>query len=153
MLLALRAVLLALFIAAPVGGHSPEAELQRLADDYAADPALTQAVTFGVRLGEAAWTVAAQPATPDEPARVTVTRGEPKGPAFVYVTSAETFARIASGRLHPLTAMAQRVQPSVPTPMEVETVNGFSMDAAARRAVLSVSFHFFTMAGIGRPHS
>lgn len=107
MLIALRTVLLALFIAAPVGGHSPEADLHRLAEDYASDPALTRAVTFGVRIDGADWTVTAVPAAGDEPAQVTVTRGEPDVPAFVYVTDDATFARIASGDLHALTAMAQ----------------------------------------------
>lgn len=65
-------------------------------------------------------------------------------PAFVYVTDAETFARIASGDLHALTAMAQ-ARVSDPVPMQLETANGFEMDDAGRAAFLSVSFHFFTM--------
>lgn len=147
MLIALRAVLLALFIAAPVGGQSPEADLKRLAADYADDPALTRPVTFGVRVGEDAWTVSAKPGTGGEAARVTVTPGAPEVPAFVYVTDTETFARIAAGDLHALTAMAQ-ARASDPTPVRLESVNGFSMDGAGRAAFLSVSFHFFTT---GRP--
>ena len=143
MMMALRVVLLALFIAAPVGGKSFRADLERLAADYAADPALLQPVTFGVRVDDEAWTVSARPAADGKPAEVTVSAGEPDVPAFVYVTDSATFARIASGDLHALTAMAQ-ARASDPTPMRVETVNGFEMDAAGRNAFLSVSFHFFT---------
>lgn len=64
-------------------------------------------------------------------------------PAFVYDTDVETFARIAAGEIHALTTMAQ-ARASDPTPMQVDTVNGFEMDEAGRAAFLSVSFHFFT---------
>src|SRR5690606_704211 len=67
----------------------------------------------------------------------------PGVPAFVYVTDAATFARIASGEVHALTTMAQ-ARASDPTPMQLDTVNGFEMDEAGRAAFLSVSFHFFT---------
>lgn len=143
MLIALRAVLLALFIAAPVVGQSPEADLRRLAEDYARDPALTRPVTFGVRVGDATWTVAAVPATKDDAASVSVTAGAPGVPAFVYVTDTDTFVRIASGDLQALAAMRQ-ARASDATPMHLETVHGYEMDAAGREAFLSVSFHFFT---------
>lgn len=143
MLIALRAVLLALFIAAPVGDQSPEADLQRLAADYATNPALTRPVTFGVRVSGDSWTVSAFPATEDDPARVMVTPGEPELAAYVYVTDSETFSRIASGDLQALTAMT-RARGSDATPILVETVNGCKTDIAGRAAFLSATLHFFT---------
>ncbi|HZD52944.1 MAG TPA: cupin domain-containing protein [Woeseiaceae bacterium] len=117
--------------------------LERLAGDYARDPSLMYPVTFGVRIGADDWTVSAVPVSADKAASVTVTSGAPEVPTFVYSTNAETFARVASGDLHALTAMAQ-AHASDPTPMQLETVNGWEMDDAGRAAFLSVSFHFFT---------
>lgn len=142
MLIVLRVVLLALFIAAPVGGHSPGTDLRRLAADYAVDPALTRPVTFGLRIDGADWTVAAVPSIEGELAKVTVTRGAPEVPAFVYVTDGATFARIAAGELHALTLMNQ-ARASGPALVELEPVNGLATDAAGRAAFLSASFHFF----------
>lgn len=147
MLITLRAALLALFVAAPVGGQSPRSDLERMAEDYAADPALVRPLTFGVRIDDGSWTVSADPANDGEPAEVTVETGEPEVPTFVYVTDAETFNRIARGDLQALTAMAQ-ARSSDPAPMRLEFVNGYEMDAAGREAFLSVSFHFFT---VGQP--
>src|SRR5690606_26031244 len=107
MLIALRALLLALFIAAPVGGQSPRSDLERMAEDYAADPALVRPVTFGIRIDDGSWTVSAVPAKDGQPAEVSVEAGEPGVPTFVYVTDRDTFARIARVDLHALTAMAQ----------------------------------------------
>lgn len=122
---------------------SPPEMLRRLAADYAEDPALKQPVTFGIRIGADAWTVTAVPAAQDAVAEVNVAAGPPSAPAFVYVTDPATFARIARGELHALTALAQ-ARASDPAPMRLEIVNGLAMDAAVRETFLSVSFHFFT---------
>ena len=135
--------LLALLAMMPAQGQSLEDELRRLARDYADDPSLTQFVTFGIRVDDEIWTIAATPAAEDAAASVTVTRGAPTVPAFVYSTDAATFARIASGDIQALTTMAQ-ARASDPTPMQLDTVNGFEMDDAGLSLFLSVSFHFFT---------
>lgn len=120
-----------------------EDEIRRLAQDYASDPSLVRSVTFGIRVEDESWTIAATPAAGNAAASVTVTRGAPTLPAFVYRTDATTFSRIASGDIHALTTMVQ-ARASDPTPMQLDTVNGFEMDDAGRSAFLSVSFHFFT---------
>ena len=122
---------------------SPGEALRRLAADYAEDPALKQPITFGIRIGADEWTVYGAPAAQNKPAEVSVEAGPPSEPAFVYVTDPATFARIARGDLHALTALAQ-ARASDPAPMRLEIVNGLEMDAAAREAFLSLSFHFFT---------
>lgn len=137
------ATLLALLAAAPASAQRPDDELRRLAQDYARDPSLTRPITFGVRIDDADWTIAATPKTDGKAANVTVSSGAPTVPAFVYVTGAATFARIASGDIHALTTMAQ-ARASDPTPMQLETVHDFAMDEAGQAAFLSVSFHFFT---------
>lgn len=137
------AALLVFLHAASLLAQTPDDELRRLAEDYARDPSLSFAVTFGVRVDDEAWTITAKPATETEAASVTVERGLPAVPAFVYVTDGETFERIASGEIHAPTTMVQ-ARASDPTPMRVETVNGFQMDESGRAAFLSVSFHFFT---------
>jgi mannose-6-phosphate isomerase-like protein (cupin superfamily) len=133
----------ALLAAPPATARTPEQDLRRLAVDYERDQSLTRAVTFGVRIDGADWTVSAIPAEGARPARVDVVRGAPASPAFVYATDATTFARIASGEIQALTAMVQ-ARSSDPTPLRLETVNGFEMDETGRAAFLSVSFHFFT---------
>ncbi|HEX7012023.1 MAG TPA: cupin domain-containing protein [Steroidobacteraceae bacterium] len=142
----LKSVLATLFIvlgAAPALARTAEDELRRLAEDYARDPSLDRAVTFGIRIDEQMWTIVAKPATESEAASVVVERGAPTVPAFVYETDSKTFARIVAGEIHALTTMAQ-ARSSDPAPMRVDTVNGFQMDEAGRAAFLSVSFHFFT---------
>ena len=137
------ATFFAFLTASPVAAQTPEDELRRLAEDYARDPSLNLAITFGIRIDDDDWTIAAKPATGSEAANVTVERGAPTVPAFVYDTDVETFARIAGGDIHALTTMAQ-ARASDPTLVQVDTVNGFEMDEAGRAAFLSVSFHFFT---------
>jgi mannose-6-phosphate isomerase-like protein (cupin superfamily) len=137
------ATLLALLAAAPAAAQRPDEELRRLAEDYARDPSLTQPITFGMRIDDADWIIAATPKADGKAANVTVSPGVPAVATFVYVTDAATFARIAAGEVHALTTMAQ-ARASDPTPMQLDTVNGFEMDEAGRAAFLSASFHFFT---------
>ena len=139
----LLSCLLALGAVLPALSQTHEDEIRRLALDYASDPNLTLPSTFGIRVDDETWTIVAVPATANSAPSVTVTKGAPEVPAFVYVTDGATFARIAAGDIHALTTMAQ-ARASDPTPMTLDTVNGFEMDDAGRRAFLSVSFHFFT---------
>lgn len=148
MLIALRVILLALFVAAPLGQQDTRAALERLADTYSHDPALIP-VTFGVRIDDADWTVTAKPAGEAADARVTVTRGAPDVPTFVYVTDSAPFARIVSGAMHALTALAW-ADPSEPARLRLQAVNGWDMDKEGRAAFLSVSSHFFP-AGLPEP--
>lgn len=67
MLIALRAILLALFIAAPFGEHAAEADLQEAADDYAHGAVLACPLTPGLPLDLDLdhWTAAGEHATAD----------------------------------------------------------------------------------------
>jgi hypothetical protein len=141
MLIALRVILLALFVAAPLGQQDTRAALERLADRYQQDPQLIP-VTFGVRIDGSDWTVTATPADAAEGARVTVTRGAPGVPTFVYVTDRATFARLVSGGVHALTALSW-TDSREPARLYLQAVNGWDMGADGRAAFLSVSSHFF----------
>lgn len=55
MLITLRAILLALFVAAPFGEHRSEANLQQIDDGYVGDAVLTCPVTPGVPLDIDRW--------------------------------------------------------------------------------------------------
>lgn len=140
MLIALRVILLALFVAAPLGQQDTRADLERLADHYRQDPALIP-VTFGVRIDDSDWTVTATRGDDAEGARVTVTRGAPHVPTFVYVTDRATFARLVSGAVHALTALSW-TDSGEPARLQLQAVNGWDMDQG-RAAFLSVSSHFF----------
>ena len=138
-------VLCAVLVPADVqaAGQEIEQQIRDLAQDYADDPSLVRRVTFGIRVDDESWTVEAKPADGNSAATVSVNRGTPTVPAFVYSTDAATFFRVASGDLHALTTMVQ-ARASDPTPMQLDTVNGFEMDEEGRNLFLSVSFHFFT---------
>jgi mannose-6-phosphate isomerase-like protein (cupin superfamily) len=136
-------LLFALGAAQLVLAQAPEDLIKQLAEDYANDPALTQPVTFGIRVDDETWTIVATPASGETAPSVTVRVGAPEVPAFLYITDGETFARIAAGDLHALTTMGQ-ARATDPTPMTLDVVNGFEMDEVGLGLFLSVSFHFFT---------
>lgn len=148
MLIALRVILLALFVAAPLGHQDTRTALERLAERYRDDPALIP-VTFGVRVGNSDYTVAATRAGEAGEARVTVTRGAPEVPTFIYVTDATTFSRIASGDLQSLTAMTG-TDGAGAAPLRLEATNGWDLDAEGLATLRSVSCHFFP-AGFAEP--
>jgi hypothetical protein len=124
-----------------------EAGLRRLVEDYREDPNI-QDVTFGVEVAGEAWTVAARRPAGGSPASVTLTRGEPQVPTFVWTTDRETFEKLVRGRMSAATAMAQAFHTDV-TPLRVRTVHGFTTNNDFSQNVFRpLIFHFWTM---GRP--
>jgi hypothetical protein len=61
------ATLLALLAPAPAWAQGPDDDLRRLAQDYARDPNLTAPLTFGMRIDDADWTIAADRCQPGSP--------------------------------------------------------------------------------------
>lgn len=121
---------------------SVEAEIARLADDYARDPMLRSGV-FGIRVDGETWTVSARRATSDEPASVTVTPGEPTTPAFIFETDADSFDRIRRGEVTAYTSMAKAFDTDA-APMEIRFTDGAQPNAELFEAIRSVAFHFWT---------
>ncbi|MGE3395970.1 MAG: hypothetical protein AB7H79_03600, partial [Sphingomonas sp.] len=120
-----------------------EAELNRLATDYAQDPFLID-VTFGVEVDGNVWTVDATPGSNSQPGTVTVTRGSPTVPTWVDGMSGATFRNIVERRISALTASVRASRAEV-TLMNPRMVNGMSHDAVDEsghdRSVLA---HFWT---------
>ena len=140
LMLSIPAVLLGLIVAMTPLAFADDGdwreEIERLAEDYEADTNRIDA-TFGLEIDGEAWTVAAAKDG------VSVSEGAPQVPAMVYATDAETFRRILAGDMSALTALAQ-ARASDPTPLRVETVNGFEFGPEALVELQSVLFHFFT---------
>jgi mannose-6-phosphate isomerase-like protein (cupin superfamily) len=127
---------------APAPAAYVEAELRRLAEDYARDPQLID-VTFGVEVDGNAWTVDATPGANGAPPQVTVTRGAPTVASWVDVMDGAVFRRIIDGRISILTASA-RANSAERVLVNPRLVNGFSFrQQAASNAYRSVLAHFW----------
>ncbi len=117
--------------------------LQRYADDYAQDPTLTTPHRFGIRVGEAEWTVDARPAADGRPAVAALRHGFPQTPSYFFTMDAATLSRLDQGEINALTAMG-KAHESDASPMDIGTMDGFSPGPDFVGEVLGVAFHFWT---------
>ncbi len=117
--------------------------LERFAEDYQRDPALTESVTFGVRVDGVWWHIEAHPATQAGSARVTVHEGKPPEPTFFFFTDLATLGKLDRGELNARTAMG-RARHSDPVPMDIDpTDEGFVWTDSVSQTVDAVANHFF----------
>ena len=137
-----------LLIAGPRPGRAQADEeaqsiLERFVADYRTDPSVTEPVDFGVRVDSAWWHVAAYPATDEDPARVTLSRGRPPDPTFFFFTDLATLGKLDRGELNARTAMG-RARHGDPVPMDIDpTDEGFVWTDSVSRTVDAVANHFF----------
>ncbi len=139
----LRIFIKLLLIALPLSSlHAAGAEdiLESYVEDFRGDPALHNTVAvFGVKVrGEGAWTVRAEG---DE--GVTLEKGLPPEPTFIYVTDMETLQKMDRGELAVITAMG-RARSSDPAPMDFELMEGFNPPAGFMDFFAPFTFHFWT---------
>lgn len=121
--------------------------LQAFAADFERDPMLTEPWTFGVRVGEAMYTIAARPASADRPADVSARAGAPGEPTFHYtVESREYLQKLHHGEMAALTLMARAFDTDV-TPMDIEFDEGFEPPEGFGAKLLPMTFHFWTRGG------
>lgn len=107
------------------------------ARDYESDPYLDGPQTFGVRVGEDWYTIAA------EPGDVRVTSGAPSEPVYFFVTDIETLNRIDRGEINALTGMAKARSTDF-APMDVDMMEGFQPADDFVGELLGTAFHFWT---------
>lgn len=125
---------------AQAGDSGPEEILSGYVEDFRADPASQDAETvFGVRIrGEGVWTVRAEGAE-----GVTLEKGVPPKPSFLYVTDMETLRKMDRGELAVITAMG-KARSSDPAPMDLELMEGFSPPEDFMHFFAPFTFHFWT---------
>lgn len=130
----------------PTRAQSPDdtrAILERFADDFRSDPALTEAVEFGIRVDGEWWRVDARPASESTPADVRVRDGRPQGTTFFFFLDGTTLRRLDRGEWNARTAMG-RARHSDPVPMDIDPTDpGFDWNDAAARRVDAVANHFW----------
>jgi mannose-6-phosphate isomerase-like protein (cupin superfamily) len=125
------------------GPDDTRAILERFADDFRSDPALTEAVEFGVRVDGEWWHVDARPASDSAPAYVAVREGRPQGTTFFFFLDGKTLRRLDRGEWNARTAMG-RARHSDPVPMDIDPTDpSFEWDDAAARRVDAVANHFW----------
>lgn len=117
--------------------------LKTYAADFARDPALREAVTFGVRSGDDFYTVDATPAAGNSKARVNVRKGEPSAPAFYYTFDEGYLKKLHHGDLNILTGMAKAFSTDV-TPMDIDVMEGYQPAADFGDTIIPFTFHFWT---------
>ncbi len=117
--------------------------LERFATDFSSDPALTESVTFGVRVDGAWWHIEADPATEAGSPSVLVREGKPREPTFFFFMDSATLGKLDRGELNARTAMG-RARHSDPVPMDIDpTDEGFVWTDSVSHKVNTVANHFF----------
>lgn len=118
--------------------------LQSYAADFENDPSLAQPVAFGVKVGEAFYTVEASPAKDDVAARVDVRAGAPKTPAFYFkVESSDWLGKLYRGEINALTSMAKAFETDY-APMDIDAMEGFTPPEDFGDTIIPFTFHFWT---------
>jgi len=144
-------------------GSAPTVEeiLRSYVEDFRADPAAAEAMTFGVRVsgeGGGEWhVVVAGKKEGAAAADVSLRSGLPAEPCAFYTLDLETLRRIDRGELNALTAMG-RARESDPTPMDIDFMPGFQPTPDFIVRFFPFTFHFFTrgfpeVVPFGREHS
>jgi mannose-6-phosphate isomerase-like protein (cupin superfamily) len=111
--------------------------------DYRSDPALTESVTFGVRVDGEWWHIEADPATGTGSPRVSLNEGTPSEPTFFFFMDSATLTKLDRGELNARTAMG-RARHSDPVPMDIDpTDEGFVWTDSVSQQVDAVANHFF----------
>jgi mannose-6-phosphate isomerase-like protein (cupin superfamily) len=130
----------------PALAQSPadtRAILERFADDFRSDPALTEAVEFGIRVDGEWWHVDARPASDSAPAYVAVREGRPQGTTFFFFMDGATLRRLDRGEWNARTAMG-RARHGDPVPMDIDPTDpSFDWNDDAARRVDAVANHFW----------
>lgn len=129
--------------------------IRSFAEDYARDPMAIDG-TFGIRLDALWWTVTVKRAqesyAPNErltfhrfgPHEVTVRNGMPEKPTWYFrIASKKVLDFIASGKVNAGTAAMQSFG-SDRVGVEIESMDGFDMDAGAEGAMYLALSHFWT---------
>lgn len=110
-------------------------ELQSFADSYQTD-ALREDINFGIKVDGKEWTVESKHGS------VRLLEGAPASPTFVYVLDHDTLQRVASGQFSGLTAMG-KARAGDPSPMQLESMDGFKPGDDFKAQFLSVTSHFW----------
>ena len=109
-----------------------------MAEEFCNEVSANSSLIFGVKIKESIeeWTVKISPG------KMELTNGLPKEPTFCFVTDKETFLKIATKKMNPLTAMA-RARMNEPAPMDVIPLNGFVPDKEFIGKLLPLTYSFF----------
>lgn len=113
--------------------------LNAYAADYAEDPTLKEAVSFGVRVGDEFYTVDVAPHGPAK-----ASKGAPQSPTFYFtIESEEYLKKIERGEFAALTLMGKAFESDV-TPMDFAAMDGFEPPEDFGEKLLPLIFHFWT---------
>jgi len=135
-------------------GTEAQAILERLAADYRQDPMAIDGL-FGIHLADRAWTVqVTRHETASKrgrltdhtfgPHKVTLSRGEPGRPTYLYVLASMKVLRlIADGKVNAGTAAMQSFD-SDQVGVETDKMAGFDMTSGAEAEMYHHLAHFFT---------
>jgi mannose-6-phosphate isomerase-like protein (cupin superfamily) len=131
-----------------------QATLERLVDGYRTDPMAIDGI-FGIKLAQQFWAVEiAREETASKrgrltdhefgPHQVTLTRGKPAKPTFIYViANMDVLRLIATGKVNAGTAAMQSFG-SDQVGVETDEMEGFEMTSGAEAEIYHHMSHFFT---------
>lgn len=126
---------------------SAETILQSYVEDFRHDPSAMEPVTFAVRIrgeGGAEWHVIVEGKKAGvKEAEVSLRKGLPSKPTFLYTTDLPTLQKLDRGELNALTVMG-RARDSDPVPMDIEFMPGFQPGPSFFAQAIPLTFHFWT---------
>lgn len=112
-------------------------------EDYEQDVTFMEPALFGVRIGEAFYTVDATPGTNGMPGTVEVSAGEPERPTWYFtLDDHDVLHRLHKGEVNALTMMAKEFSSDI-TPMDIGVMEGFQPTEDFAGTVIPLSFHFW----------
>jgi mannose-6-phosphate isomerase-like protein (cupin superfamily) len=141
--------------------RSAEEILRSYVEDFRADPATGEPMTFGLRvkdLDQGEWHVAVGgKKEASGKYQVELHRGLPSVPSVIYSSDLATLRRIDGGEINALTAMG-RARASDRTPMDIELMDGFEPSPDFFGRLIPFTFHFWTRGfpetvSFGKQHS
>ncbi len=130
-----------LFYSLPISALNRNIEdyLKTMAEEFSKEISVNDSWVFGVKVkgdAEEEWTINITSG------KAEVTNGLPKESTFCFVTDKETFLKIVTKKINPLTAMA-RARMNEPAPMDVIPLNGFVPDKEFIGELLPLTYSFF----------
>jgi mannose-6-phosphate isomerase-like protein (cupin superfamily) len=111
-------------------------QLADFAADYAQDPYVTEAHTFGIRIDDRWFTVTAAPGD------VQLTDGMPAEPTYYFFGNAAAVEAVHNGQWSGLTSMVKEFS-SDEAPLDMDVMEGFQPDATFLEDLLGTAFHFW----------
>lgn len=129
------------------GVRTAEEILRSYVEDFQADSAAAEPMTFGIRIkdeSEPEWHVSVL-GKKDANGNylVELHKGLPTTPSAIYSLDLKTLQKIDSGEMNALTAMG-KARASDKSPMDLEFMSGFKSDATFIARFIPFTFHFWT---------